>query len=308
MRNRLAKYLTEELREVISLRRSHSWEDDLPMLLSSKYELYSCDYFGVKICFAISQYHATPYVYDKEIKQIRQKTQMMTILVVDQLTRMDTRRLIERKLDFVVPGQRIYMPSLFIELGGRQKHTADVTITPAAQLTLLYQLQKGNLSGMDAQQVAGLFSISYLTASRAVKWINDNLQMCRKEGRRMVLDFPAHKELLDTAKGFMRTPVIKTLRTEKPVEHLGTGCGEYAMEHYSMLAAFGCHVAVPKDSDIQMIEDEGAQNSVEYWMYDPTILAEDGFCDRISLILSMNDNKDERVQMELQQIKREIGW
>lgn len=75
-----------------------------------------------------------------------------------------------------------------------------------------------------------------------------------------------------------------------------------------MLAAFGCHVAVPKDCDIQMIEDEGAPNSVEYWMYDPTILAEDGFCDRISLILSMNDNKDERVQMELQQIKREIGW
>ena len=37
-------------------------------------------------------------------------------------------------------------------------------------------------------------------------------------------------------------------------------------------------------------------------------LAKNGICDKISLILSLEGNGDERVQMELVKIKREVKW
>ena len=47
---------------------------------------------------------------------------------------------------------------------------------------------------------------------------------------------------------------------------------------------------------------------VEKWHYDPAVLAQDDMVDDISLILSMKDNKDERVQMELDRIRSKYEW
>jgi hypothetical protein len=47
---------------------------------------------------------------------------------------------------------------------------------------------------------------------------------------------------------------------------------------------------------------------VEKWSYDPAILAVNDMVDDISLILSLKDNKDERVQMEVDRLRSKYQW
>ena len=49
-------------------------------------------------------------------------------------------------------------------------------------------------------------------------------------------------------------------------------------------------------------EDFGG-SVIEVWSYDPLLLAQDGRVDDISLLLSLEDDTDERVQMGLDEIR-----
>ena len=47
---------------------------------------------------------------------------------------------------------------------------------------------------------------------------------------------------------------------------------------------------------------------VEKWSYDPALLSVNNMVDDISLILSLKDNKDERVQMEVDRLRSKYQW
>ena len=75
-----------------------------------------------------------------------------------------------------------------------------------------------------------------------------------------------------------------------------------------MLVANGVSKAVEKGENIPLVEDANAFNIIEIWSYNPQNLAKNGYCDKISLLLSLKGNEDERVQMELERIKEEVQW
>ena len=56
----------------------------------------------------------------------------------------------------------------------------------------------------------------------------------------------------------------------------------------------------------QYFEDFGGA-VIEVWSYDPTILERDGCVDDISLLLSMDNDPNERVQMCLDEIRQKHG-
>ena len=56
----------------------------------------------------------------------------------------------------------------------------------------------------------------------------------------------------------------------------------------------------------QYFEDFGGA-VIEVWSYDPTILEGDGCVDDISLLLSMDNDPNERVQMCLDEIRQKHG-
>ena len=124
-----------------------------------------------------------------------------------------------------------------------------------------------------------------------------------------MLAFPDDKELLQKVKPFLRTPVVKRIFTDDDISDIdGVIAGESALEEYSMMSASGRCLAVGKDAGLQIYEDRRGTDNVEIWMYNPRILAKDGVCDKISLILSLADNADERVHKHAENLKKEIGW
>lgn len=307
MRKGLQEYFASTLRQNVPLAAFKA--KNLPLVITSRYDLLKGAILGQGVCFACAKYQTTPLGYQKDIDLIRRSVDCPVILVIADPSALETYRLIERGLDFVVPGKRMFMPSLLVDLGGQVSHKAEGQMPPPAQLIVLYHLQKGNLNGKNAKEIASLLSISYLKASRALKWIGDNVFPLRKGGRVVWLSLPDYKETLDAFKPHFRNPVLKTIHTEDSLDGIdGPYCGEYALEQLSMLVANGVGKAVEKGQVVHLVEDASAFNTIELWAYNPKNLAKNGLCDKISLILSLEGNEDERVQMELDKIKEEVKW
>jgi hypothetical protein len=49
-------------------------------------------------------------------------------------------------------------------------------------------------------------------------------------------------------------------------------------------------------------------SEVEVWWYPPALFAEDGFVDRLSLFLSLKDERDERTEAALQEMMEKLKW
>ena len=310
MTEKLRKYLFDVIGEDVVFSEAGNIEGSLTLALSNRYRIYLAEIYGKRVCFAIDKDSTTPAGYEREISVIRKIADAPVVLVVEELPPVDVHRLIIRRMDFIVPGKRMFMPSLMIDLGGRYatKEVSD-SIPPLSQLIVLFHLQRESLNGFDAKAVAEKFSVTYLTASRALKWIGEKIAPLNSDGRKCLLAFPDDKELLHKVKPLLRTPVVKRIFTDDDISDVdGVIAGESALEVYSMLAASGRCLAVGKDTRLQIYEDRRGTDNVEIWMYNPRILAKDGVCDKISLILSLADNADERVHKHAENLKREIGW
>ena len=306
MITKLTRYLNEALGEEFALKKATGVQNKLPYALSPRYSVYVSEIFGHKVHFAIDNDTTTPSGYEKESSLIRKIAGTPVVLAMENSTPVDVHRLIRKRIDFVVPGKRMFMPTLLIDLGGRyasEEALPDI-IPPLAQLIILFQVQKGNLNGLDANTIAGKFGATYLTASRALKWLGEKIAPLKNDGRKLVLNFPANDALLNAAKSYLRNPVIKIIRTDEPVDGIGgVIAGESALEEYSMLVANGECRAVGKDAEISVCQDTRGVNSIEKWMYNPEFLANGSICDKMSLILSMADNPDERVHKDIEKLK-----
>ena len=98
----------------------------------------------------------------------------------------------------------------------------------------------------------------------------------------------------------------------------GPQAGLGALAHYSMLADPG-HVTIALSREdwrslqernvakTSMPDEPGAM-AVEVWGYAPALFAVDGWVDRLSLYLSLQDTQDERVQAALDRMIQEVAW
>lgn len=301
------EYLKKTLRTDFQLSKLNNGK--VPYILSAQFDLFVGCLYGLEVVFALSKTETTPLGYQRARDLLRSTLEKNIVFVIEQLSAMNTHRMVVKGIDFIVPGKRMFMPSIMIDLGGRIITKAKGTIPPAAQCILLYHLEVSSLDGKDAKEIATLTGYSYLTVTRALKWIADNLFPLKAEGKRQLLFLPGYKETLDRIKPFLRNPVIKTIHTEDSLDGIdGIVAGETALGEMSMLAPNGVCKAVDKTVRMTIDEDANAFNIIEVWMYSPRNLAKNGICDRISLILSLDGNEDERVSMELDKIKEQVQW
>lgn len=306
---KLKQYLAEVFGIDVDIKKDEKVQNKLPYALSPRYSVYVAEIFGQRIHFAVDSETTTPSGYEKEASLLKRLAGTTVVIVTEKVTPVDVHRMIQKRIDIIVPGKRMFMPSLLTDIGGRyatEEEMPDV-IPPLAQLIILFHLQKGNLNGLDAKAIAEKFNATYLTASRSLKWIGGKIAPLKEDGRRLLLNLPSGKKLLSLAKPFLRTPVVKIIRTDDTISGIdGVVAGESALEEYSMIAAVGQCKAVGKDVIVNICQDSGGINSVEKWMYGPDILAEGGVCDKLSLILSMADNPDERIHKEIEKLKETV--
>lgn len=209
-------------------------------------------------------------------------------------------RYAERGLFYIMPDKG-YARLPFLYVGKKMSdRTRAKRLTPAAQYLLLFHLQVESLDGKTLSEIGSSVPQSYLTVSRAVTVLEEvGLGLSDRLGTIKVFHFKfVGKELWEKAQPYLISPV-STVRYYDAFDGSGVVGGINALAHYSHLNPEEMQTLVLDRNLVP--EDNGLEDGryrIEIWKYPP--IGDGPWVDKLSLALSLQENKDERVQKEIE--------
>jgi len=253
--------------------------------------------------------------YRKQITLVENLFNLPVILVLSQLEAFNRKRLIEKRIAFIIPGKQMFVPQFFIDLREYKSVTQNKkeTLQPAAQCILFFYLLKMNIENLNLKEIAKRTNYTQMTVTRAAKELEEK-NLCQIEGKsekRIV--FPEQsKTLWEKAKPFLINPVKNKIYINDYIgENIIFRAGITALSELTDLADEPVKCFAISKTDYMYLEKNGkteienkpeGQFSLEIWKYAPALLAENGRVDRLSLYLSMKELKDERVEMAIEKM------
>lgn len=291
-------------------------KDKLPLAISGTYGFRDMEMLGTRFTLAIpnATEECSPIQMSKHQAKMMEALGRPVVFLLDSVESYHITRLTRARVNFIVPGKLIFIPSLMMVLHERKNATKEqpAMMTPVAQLLVLYHLQVEKINGMNTARIAEKTDLSYPTINIALKWlVNHGLVELVGRKEKEVHFALESKELWEKALPLMSTPVERVAFADVPIagSHYS---GETAMGHYTMLAEpMVPVVAISKASakeNAAFLHKHYGESRVEIWKYKPSTLSKGDYVDRLSLYLSMKDSDDERVQMECDTIIEEMPW
>jgi DNA-binding MarR family transcriptional regulator len=233
-------------------------------------------------------------------------------------------RMVQMGIPFIVPGNQVFLPGSVIDL---REHFPQANpkkrewLGPAAQCTVLFHLLRTPLQGISLKDISGKLEYSTMMLTK----VKDELEasgLCKtvRNGRSLIMEFAAHgRSLWELALPHLRSPVKKThwvqWRHPGPKGRLAgmsalsrqTAITDDRLPTYALThSAFQGHLKQGYCVGCQDAEDATAK--IELWSYPPERLANSETVDPLSLLLSLRNSADERVQQQLEQIIQDIKW
>jgi DNA-binding MarR family transcriptional regulator len=303
--------------------------NSLPFFLSGTYDLYEIKIFDRPFILMAPKNNEefTPAEINRHIEIIREKSGQETILVQPSLASYNRKRLISRRIPFVVPGNQMYLPDLGIDLREHFKKIRSVPeyLSPSAQLLLLLIIIKRISKPITLGEYAGQLRYSKMTMTRAFDELEKaGLVSIYKSGKERFLNLNSKwKELWETALPYLRSPVKAETYLKRADDSFYRHCykaGLTALSEYTMISAPKLQVFaigteeyryLDNDKTIETIEfPEEAVAKVQEWKYSPKPLTNknDKTVDKLSLYLSLRNNEDERIQSALEELTRNTEW
>ncbi len=322
--NKLDRYLDDALGVRVAVK---PWanEGSMPLFLRDRYHFFWAEVLNQRCLFMVDAHEEedSPAAIRKHVEQVREKWGDPVIYVRDRVTAYNRKRLVRHKVPFIVPGTQMYLPMLGIDLREHfRKLIQDKRdLGPAAQAVLIHALLR-DLENLGPTALAKKLGYSIMAMSRALDELDAaGLGQTTVNGRERRLRLAGTKrEVWEKAQPLLRNPVVQrhSIRLATGLELPGPRTGLDALAHYSMLAESGnIDVALGRQNWKMLRQtngvkpamvDESGTATVEIWSYAPTLFAEGGWVDRLSLYLSLRETQDERVQAALDQMIKELSW
>ena len=261
----------------------------------------------------------------KFARQVGIRTGKPTLIRFKSMDSIRRRTLINHRENFVVIHKQIYIPSLRIYLNEGssigQVRGKDKLSLPA-QYLLLYHLQKNSVEKTPFKDIAKALNYSRKTISVVAAELQ-KLSICevaQLNERNKILRFNKHgRQLWDSVSPLMSSPVHQ-------IWYMGnnnfpdgmpfyasydTALAQYTFIADSSLSSFAVDKKVFSEYQQELQEflhpDEGNVR-MEVWKYNPALLTNGAFVDRLSLMLCYRDTDDERVRKELEKMIHKIVW
>ncbi|MGN6420667.1 MAG: hypothetical protein ACTHMC_24360 [Pseudobacter sp.] len=307
--------------------RMDPYQVSLPVYIKETFDLYMCWLNGRRLLLAIlkPEQEFTVGRVAKQISFIEQKLEVKTAVVSFTITALDRKRLIEKGVNFIVPGKQLFLPALLMDLqeNFNQMPPTSTQLLPSSQLILLYHILYGRqdpIAGISLKSVAEKLGYTPMAVTKAA----ENLQalgLCtiddsRKE-KKFVFPF-TNADLWKRSAPFLVTPVLKTVYVDVSPSPTLPNCNLSALPEYSdMNFPRQAYIAIGRNSYFNLQRQEGLVNEnekegeycLEVWKYDPKQLAGGkAYVDPLSLYLSLKHSKDERTQLALENILNNFIW
>jgi hypothetical protein len=306
------------------------WEgaSKLPYFLRDAYDLRELRLLDHPILLAIYRRKATPALTEirKHLDKLNELAGRPVVFVTDALASYERKRLIEQKVPFIVPGNQLYLPDLGIDLREyfrQRKEALRAALSPATQALLITALLRKPWS-VDWQPAETLAQLGYtaMTLSRAVKELTEaNIATICHEGRTRWLRLDRSPvEIWGQVKPLLRSPVNRTAwahSTPSLRKQRTPLAGLSALASYSMLAeppiptyavsSVQWRTAVRAGLEVLPEALPGACQW-QVWSYTPVLLPGSKTVDPLSLMLSLQEEADERIQLALDELKERFPW
>ncbi|MBP6978138.1 MAG: hypothetical protein PHD61_07795 [Bacteroidales bacterium] len=295
----------------------------LPLFMKHEYDFMKGDISGHEILFIKPKkgVEITAVKLRKHLDIASKALKKTSVYVIESLEGYNRKRLINKKVPFVVPGKQMYMPDLLIDLKDfavvrKQKPE---TMTPAAQLLLLYHLQVEQLEGMNMKSIARKLGYGAMTITRVANYLKTE-NICKIEGtkEKYLLFDKTRQALWKEVEPHMFNPVKKTVYVSgKPSLNEVYRSNINALSYYTLIADENKDYYAITDKSFKqfintgLIKDYGnldGEVCLEIWKYDPGKLSNNNYVDRLSLYLIFREDQNERIQIVLDQMMEEILW
>lgn len=255
----------------------------------------------------------------KQLKKFQELCTIPCALGLENLTALQRRNLIENHIPFVSISQQVYLP--FWGCSFREQFKAEMTIAdkmaPGTQFVFLYLYYGWSTEPVNLTQIAKALSLSKATCTRAINDLTaSGLITQNAKGTHKWIN-PAYEKPEFLKKGYerLKSPVERIIYVKTPVqveEQVVSGIRALAQQFIIGVNEQDGAVAVSKKTAAkipadaicteQYFEDFGGY-VFEVWSYDPAVLARNACVDDISLLLSMDNDPNERIQMCLDEIR-----
>ncbi|MFB3302516.1 hypothetical protein [Pseudomonas sp. AMR01] len=260
----------------------------------------------------------------KHIQHVLKATDAVVVYVSKSLSAQERRSLINQQINFIQPGYQMFVPELALDLREHfRKRRTDAepsALLPASQAMLLHCLYRGWQSHtlFNANQIMGPYKYSRVTLGKVIHQLLalDIIRPAQIKGFISHYEFSGSQaKVFEKARPYLRSPVKRKLplKTKLP---LGDGvylAGETALARNTMLAepalpVYGMTKKIFDSLELTMADGIDEQRAwVEIWSY-ASLKKEHNLADEASLLLSLEDCPDERVQIALDELKGSVTW
>ena len=89
----------------------------LPILITNAYQLLQCQLLGAEVCLMVCKdADATPMQLKKHCAVVERALEMYAAVVLPDVKPYNMRRLVEARVNTIVPGRQLFLPSLLMDL------------------------------------------------------------------------------------------------------------------------------------------------------------------------------------------------
>jgi len=329
--NKLNVYLYNVLGVQISI-SSFEQEDQkkLPFYLKEGYLLFRINLFSDNdFIIVIPRDEDLPTIsqLSKNLEKIEDLFNRKPILIVSNVPSYIRKRLIQRRINFIVPGKQLYVPHVRIHLDEKKQSGIKTAknLLPSSQVLFLYHLLNKNdtLEKYSLSELSKKFNYSGMGITNAVRKLemNDLCEIVGAKGKNM--KFPgAAEELWNQARDLMINPVKELYyATHIPKNTICLLSNVTALAEYTNLnpseqiyyaVDYRSFKIFKNDKSFEGLNKFEGKYCLEIWRYDPELLIEESarnnVVDPLSLYLSLKNNKDERIELAIDQLINKHIW
>lgn len=297
--------------------RYEPWDNKsiLPLYIVNSYQFYTAYIENIR-CIVIKPIEELPTLpsLKKQIQKMRVIDDVPVVLYSKTISFYRRKSLLENHIPFMTDKQ-VFLPfigTLLVDEKEREKiKDKFVYSTQLLFLAYMYNHEKK----VYVSDLSKSLPFSAMTLSRAVKQLEmTDLFLVYKVGVNKVIESKySYKELFERIQRYLLTPVRQVGYMDQSLvtDHMILA-GESALSEISMLnsSRIKTYAVYEKDFDkTQLIDeliDSDVQVKVEIWAYDPQLFTHTNIADTLSIVLSLKENKDERIEKILEDILKPL--
>lgn len=279
---------------------------ELPYYISDRYELQQVMIDSVKAVFLYPKSELDQIAsVKKQIARIQALENLPVVIVMKYISRSRREYMISAKIPFIVPEKQLYLPFMGIALQERFKAEIPAVekLPPSAQVLFFYYLyqKQTQIYMSEATRALGFSSMTITRAARQLE--GTGLFTAKKDGVRKILYGNCQgRDLFEQMQPYLISPIRKIVYVKKQMTLPGAYlAGLSALSANSMINPPGtvCYAVGEENAQFtgtDILMDSDSQMEIQIWKYHPAILSGNGVVDTLSLVMTLKDNSDERIE------------